>query len=42
MSHFTSDEMGLLSLHLVNISLDAVNFDEDDPETVIYVGLIVW
>ena len=31
--------MGILSVVLNNINLDDVNFDEDDPETVIHVRL---
>ena len=32
--------MGILSVVLNNINLDDVNFDEDDPETVIHVRLM--
>ena len=34
--------MGLLSVDLNNINLDDVNFDEDDPETIIAVRLMDW
>ena len=34
--------MGILSVDLNNINLDIVNFDEDDPETVIHVRRMVW
>ena len=37
-----SDEMGFLSVDLNNINLDDANFDEDDPETIIHVRLMVW
>ena len=32
--------MGILSVVVNNINLDDVNFDEDDPETVIHVRLM--
>ena len=32
--------MGILSVVLNNINLDDVNFDEDDPETIIHVRLM--
>ena len=28
--------MGILSVDLNNINLDHVNFDEDDPETIVH------
>ena len=34
--------MGILSADLDNIDLDDVNFDEDDPETIIHVRLLAW
>ena len=34
--------MGILSVDLNNINLDHVNFDEDDPETIVHVRLMVW
>ena len=37
---FSKDEMGILSVVLNNINLDDVNFDEDDPETIIHVRLM--
>ena len=36
---FFGDEMGVLSADLNNINLDDVNFDKDDPETIIHVIL---
>ena len=38
---FSSDEMGSLSIVLNNITLDEVNFDGDDPETIIHIRLMV-
>ena len=37
---FFSDEMGVLGEDLNNINLDHVNFDEDNPETIIHVRLL--
>ena len=34
--------MDIPSVDLININLDDVNFDEDDPETIIHVILIAW
>ena len=42
MSHFFSDEMDSLSIDINNINLGDVNFDEDDPETIIHVRLMAW
>ena len=39
---FFGDNMGILSIDLNNISLDDVNFHEDDPETIIHVRLMAW
>ena len=39
---FSSDEMGIFSVDLNNINLDNVNFDKDDPKTIIHVRLITW
>lgn len=33
-----SDDMGLVNVNL-NVSLDDVNFGDNDPETIIYVSL---
>ena len=38
---FFSDEMDVLSVDLNNINPDDVNSDEDDPETIIHVRLII-
>ena len=32
--------MGILSVVLNNINLDDVNFDEDDPETIVHASLM--
>ena len=37
---FSNDEMGILSVDFNNINIDDVNFDEDDPETIIHVILL--
>ena len=36
-----SNEMGILNVDLNNINL-GINFDEDDPGTIIHVRLLVW
>ena len=38
---FCYDEMGILCVSLNNINLDN-NFDEDDPDTIIYIRLLSW
>ena len=38
---FCYDEMGILSVSLNNINLHN-NFDEDDPDTIIYIRLLSW
>ena len=35
------DEMDILSVNLNNINLDN-NFDEDDPDLIIFIRLLVW
>ena len=32
--------MDILSIDLNNINLDDTNYDEDDPETIIYIRLL--
>ena len=39
---FSYNEMGILSVGPNNINLDNTNYDEDDPETIIYVRLLAW
>ena len=39
---FSSDEIGILNVDLNNINLYDVNFDEDDPETIIHARLMAW
>ena len=34
--------MSIFCIDLNNINLDDVNFDEDDPETIIHDKLMVW
>ena len=33
--------MGILNIDLININLDE-NFDEDDPDTIIFIRLLAW
>ena len=37
---FSCNEMGIASIDLNNINLDNTNYDEDDPETVIHIGVL--
>ena len=37
---FSCNEMGILRIDLNNINLDDTNYDEDDPDTIIYVRLL--
>ena len=39
---FFSDEMVILGVDLNIISLDDINFNEDDPKTIIHVRLTYW
>ena len=39
---FFGVEISILSVDLNNINLDDVNFDKDDPETIIHVRLMTW
>ena len=41
MSHF-SDNIGLFNVDLSNVSLNYVNFHDNDPNTIIHVRLMVW
>ena len=34
--------MSILRIDLNDINLDDVNFDQDDPETIVHVRLINW
>ena len=38
---FCCNEMGILSVNLNNINLDNI-FDEDDPDAIILIRLLVW
>ena len=37
---FSSDNMCILSVDLNKINVDNVNFDENDPETIIHVKIM--
>ena len=39
---FLTEEVGILSVNLHNISLDDANLDEDDFETIVRVRLLAW
>ena len=41
---FSSDEMDIPSVDLININLDDVNFDEDNPDLIIliHIRLMAW
>ena len=39
---FSSDTMGILSVDLNNTNIDDVNFDKDDPKTIIHVKPLAW
>ena len=39
---FSCNDMGVLNIDLNNINLDDSNYDEDDPETIIYIRLSAW
>ena len=39
---FNSIEMGHNATDFKNINFDNDNFDEDDPETIVHVGLMTW
>ena len=39
---FSCNEMGILSKDLNNINLDDINYDEDDPDTIIHIRPLTW
>ena len=39
---FSSNKMGILSVDPNNNNIDDINFDENDPETIIHVRLLAW
>ena len=39
---FFSNQISILCVDLNNINLDDVNFNEDDPETIIVVRIMTW
>ena len=34
--------MGILNMNISNINLHDANYDEDDPDTIILVRLLIW
>ena len=34
--------MGIRSIYLNNINLDDINYEEDDPETIIHIRILAW
>ena len=38
---FHSNDMGLVNIDLINVSLNDDNFHDDDPKTIIHIGLMV-
>ena len=39
---FTCNGMGILNIDLNSIDLGDTNYDEDDPDTIILVRILVW
>ena len=39
---FSCNEMGILNTDLNNVNLDDTNYEEDDPNTIIFVRLLAW
>ena len=39
---FGCNEMGILSINLNNINLDDNNYEEDDPDTIVFIRLLAW
>ena len=39
---FCGNQMGILSVDLNNINLYDTSYDEDDPETIIHIRLLIW
>ena len=39
---FCFNEMGILSIDINNFKLDDTKYDEDDPETIIYIRHLAW
>ena len=42
MSHFCRDDAGLVNADCNNASLEDVNFDYNDPETIIHFSRMNW
>ena len=39
---FCCNEMGILIVNLGNINLDDTNYEEDDPDNIIFIRLLDW
>ena len=39
---FNCNRMGILSIYLNNINLDDINYEEDDPKTIIHIRILAW
>ena len=39
---FNCNGMGIRSIYLNNINLDDINYEEDDPETIIHIRILAW
>ena len=39
---FSFNEAGIVSIDLNSINLDNINYDEDDPETIIHIIILAW
>ena len=39
---FICNGMGILNIDFNNINLDDTNYDEDDPDTIIFVRILTW
>ena len=37
---FSRNGMGILNIYLNNINLDDIDYNQDDPETIIYIRLL--
>ena len=39
---FTCNKMGVINVNLNSINLCSTNYDEDDPDTIILLRLLIW
>ena len=39
---FNCNGMGIRSIYLNNINFDDINYEEDDPETIILIRILAW